>query len=353
MHLSLRRRLLLLATLSYPVLAHAAEPAWMGEANCRFAPIMGSTATDVRWNGACIDGYASGKGVLAWRDKPGAISLEATLVRGEVSGSVIMKWAGTTYKGTVQDGMPHGQGYFEFLPPNGEYEGEVAAGRPHGKGEKLDTNRSYYTGEWAQGKRNGYGEAVFTTGGSYKGQWKDDKFHGKGAIVYAGSGRTYEGLFEDGRVAGLPAPEIGRGRYAIKESSLASNIAEARVTSVLPLNASWDELTPAQQNVVRQHYPALQAGDDPPFPVKGEGGILDAVRRINQKLGAATGYLGVQVLIGKDGKPLSVTTYGAPNPELVRAVSNVVMLQQYKPARCQGEPCEMVYPLHFHFSATF
>ena len=119
------------------------------------------------------------------------------------------------------------------------------------------------------------------------------------------------------------------------------------------MDAGWDELTPAQKNVVRLHYPALQAGDDPPFPAKGERRILDAVRQINQKLGVVTGYLGVQVLVGKDGKPLSVTTYGAPSPELVRAVSNLVMLQQYKPARCQGEPCEMVYPLHFHFSATF
>jgi hypothetical protein len=349
MHPPLRRRVLLLATLCIPALAPAAEPAWLGEANCRIAPIKGPPATEVSWTGACVEGYASGKGVLAWRDKPGTITIEATLVRGEVSGSAVMKWPGTTYKGTLRAGIPHGQGYFEFAPPNGEYEGEVVAGRPHGKGEKLDTNRSYYTGEWAEGKRNGYGEAVFTTGGSYKGQWKDDKFHGKGTIVYAGSGRSYEGLFEDGRVAGLPAPEIAVGSYAIKTSTLASNIAEARVTSALPTVSGWDELTPAQKNAMRVRYPALQAGDDPPFPAKGTRGILDAVRRINETLDVVTGYLMVHVLVGKEGKPLSVTTYGAPSPELVRAVSNLMMLQRYKPALCQGEPCEMVYPMHFNF----
>lgn len=259
MHLSLRRRALLLATFGLPILAIAAEPAWMGEANCRFAPIKVFSATDVRWTGACAEGYANGKGVLTWRDKPGEITIEATLVRGEVSGSVVMKWAGTTYKGTVQAGIPHGHGYFQFPTPYGEYEGEVL-GSPHGKGEQLDTDRSYYTGEWAKGKRNGYGEAVFTTGGSYKGQWKDNKFHGKGSIVYAGSGRTYEGLFEDGRVAGLPAPEIEQGRYAIKKSTLDSNIATARVTSTLPLDAAWDELTPAQKTpcalAIRRSRPA-------------------------------------------------------------------------------------------------
>jgi len=352
MSFPLRRRAFLLATLCLPVLASAAEPAWLGEANCRIARMMAPSVTQVRWSGACVEGYASGKGVLAWRDIPGDVSVEATLVRGEVSGDVVKKWAGSTYKGPLKAGIMQGQGYLEFPPPMGEYQGEFVNGRQHGKGEKLDTNRSYYVGEWANGKRNGYGEASFTTGGSYKGQWKDNKFHGQGAIVYAGSGRTYEGLFEDGRVAGLPAPEIATGRYAIKKSTLASNIATARVTSTFPLDAGWDALTPAQKNAMRVHYPALEDGDDPPFPAKGERGILDAVRRINENLGLTSGYLGAQVLMGKDGKPLSVTTYGAPEPQLVRAVSTLLMLQQYKPAQCQGEPCEMVYPLNFNFSVT-
>jgi hypothetical protein len=352
MPLSLRRRVLLLATLCSPVLAPAAESAWMGKANCRIAPIKAPSATDVSWTGACAEGYASGKGVLAWRENDGDFNIEATLVRGEVSGNVVMKTPGYTYKGTLQAGIPHGQGYFQFPSADGEYEGEVVAGRPHGKGEKLDAHRSYYTGEWAEGKRNGYGEAVFTVGGSYKGQWKDDEYHGKGTIVYAGSGRSYEGLFEDGRVTGLPAPEIEEGHYAIRVPRNGSHIREESVISKLPLTAGWNALTHAQKNVVRRRYPALQAGDDPPFPSKGEGGIFDAVRRIGLELAPVTGYLGVHVLVGKEGKPLSVTTYGAPGAGMVRAVSNLLMLQQYKPALCQGEPCEMVYPLYFDFSIT-
>lgn len=345
-------RVLLLATLCNPALAPAAEPAWMGKANCRIAPIKAPSATDVSWTGACAEGYASGKGVLAWRENGGDSSIEATLVCGEVSGSVVMKTPGYAYKGTLQAGIPHGQGYFEYASANGEYEGEVVAGRPHGKGEKLDSDRSYYTGEWAEGKRNGYGEAIFALGGSYKGQWKNDKFSGKGTIVYAGSGRTHEGLFEDGRVAGLPAPETAKGSYAITVPTNGSHIREAGITGELPLDAGWDELTPAQKNVVRLRYPALQAGDDPPFPVKGEGGILNAVRRINNELGPVSGYLLVHVLVGKDGKPLNATTYGAPGPKMVRAVSTLVMLQHYRPARCQGEPCEMIYPMHFDFTIS-
>lgn len=230
-----------------------AVPSWLrlpsqpGKANCRIAPIRAPSATDVSWTGACAEGYASGKGVLAWRENDGDVNIEATLVRGEVSGNVVVKTPGYTYKGTLQAGIPHGQGYFQFASADGEYEGEVVAGKPHGKGEKLDADRSYYTGEWAEGKRNGYGEAVFTVGGSYKGQWKDDKYHGKGTIVYAGSGRSYEGLFEDDRVAGLPAPEIQEGHYAIRVPTNGSHIREESIVSKLPLTAGWNALTHAQK----------------------------------------------------------------------------------------------------------
>lgn len=344
--------LALLGTL--PTFAAAAEPAWQGEPDCRFVSPGAPFATGkVSWKGECRDGYASGKGVMSGRGERGDFRIEATLERGDISGSAVMTAPGFTYTGTFKNGLPHGQGFFQYPPPLGMYEGEVAGSVPHGKGEKLTTERSYYVGEWQGGRRNGYGEATFSTGGSYKGQWKNDKFHGQGTIVYAGSGRTYEGQFEEGRVAGLAAPEIAGGRYAIRVANSGSGVLKRdAVVAYLPLSAGWNELTPAQQNKMRLNYPALEAGDEPPFPAKGERALFDAVRRVNDALGGVTGHLGVHVLIGKDGKPLTVTTFGAPDPRLVRAVSNLMVLQEYKPALCQGEPCEMVYPVNFNFTVT-
>ncbi|MGX4640850.1 hypothetical protein [Massilia sp. SYSU DXS3249] len=176
---------------------------------------------------------------------------------------------------------------------------------------------------------------------------------GKARIVYAGSGRTHEGLFADGRVAGLPAPELDNGEYAIKERAHGSRAAtQDRIRSNIPLTPSWSALTPAQKNTVRSLCPALEAGDEPPFPLKGEAALIDGVQRINVALGAVEGKLGVHVLVGKDGKPLKVTTFGAPDPALVRAVSQLFMLEQYSPARCQGEPCEMIFPFTFVFSVA-
>lgn len=330
--------------------ALAAEP--LGEPNCRIASLAPAPINNaVSWKGACVDGFASGKGVLAWRaGKFDKYSIDATLVRGEVSGEAVLKTPDYTYTGTVKAGVPHGQGFFEYADNKGWYEGEVADGRRHGQGIRLGVDRARYTGAWADDKRSGQGEASFSTGGSYTGQWKNDEFDGQGKIVYAGAGHTYEGLFQQGRVAGLAEPATATARYAIKEETTGSRLGRTAVNAYLPPGATWEALTDVQKNTVRANYPALEAGDEPPFPARGEGPLLKAVSMINDKLGAESGYLGVNVLVGKDGQAIRVTTYGQPSPQLVKAISTLVMLERYKPALCRGEPCEMIYPVHFNFS---
>jgi hypothetical protein len=347
--LLVRPALFLLAVVSMPALA--AEPAWLGAADCRIAPLKPAPSGEVSWTGGCVDGYASGKGVLAWTSSTlGKVTLDATLARGEASGEAVLKRRDYTYEGTTRNGVPDGQGYFQYEEGRGWYEGEVVDGLPHGKGTHLKADRSRYTGEWVRGKRHGWGEASFATGGSYTGGWKDNAFDGQGVIVYAGAGHKYEGVFQDGRVAGLPKAEVGEGRYSIKRDTTGSHIREDAVVAYLPLNAVWDQMAPAQQNRFRKNYPALEAGDEPPFPAKGEGSLFDKVRRINQALGPVKGGLGIYVVVGKDGKPLSVTAFGAPTATIVRALSTLFMLEQYKPALCRGEPCEMVYPVNFSFT---
>lgn len=327
-------------------MAFAAETAWLGKADCRIAPLKMASPAEVSWTGGCVDGYASGKGVLAWTlPVLGKVTLDATLVRGEASGDAVFQARGYIYQGTTRNGIPHGEGYFQQESNGGGwYEGAIVDGLPHGKGTYLNVDRSRYTGDWVAGKRHGRGEASFTTGGSYRGEWKNDVFDGQGSIVYAGAGHKYEGAFQDGRVAGLPTPEVAAGRYAIE-----GRADKQWVVGHLPVKAAWDDLAPAQKNAFLKHYPALEAGDEPPFPVKGQGPLLEQVGRINQTLGPVAGNLAVYVLVGKDGKPLSVTAYGAPTATIVRALSTLFMLEQYKPARCRGAPCEMVYPAHFQF----
>lgn len=289
--------------------------------------------------------------MLAWRaEKFAKFSIEATLVRGEVTGEAILKTPQYTYTGTLKSGVPHGQGFFEYADNGGWYEGQVAAGVPHGKGIRLAVDRSRYTGEWTHGERNGFGEATFSTGGSYTGAWRNDKFEGNGKIVYAGKGHQYEGLFADGRPPGVAPLEFSVERYALKEVRTGSQIRKEAATGYLPPNAKWDALSNAQKNAMRAFYPALEAGDEPPFPLQGQGYLMQMLSQVNTDSVVQRGFLAANVLIGKNGKAMNVTTYGEPSKELVRIVSHLAVSQDYKPALCRGEPCDMIYPIRIQFT---
>lgn len=340
------------------VSAYAADdPAWYGEANCRIARLEPKPAGDfAKWSGACKDGYAEGKGVLEWEARSkGKRKLEATLVRGEVSGEGTLTYDVGTYIGTFRNGVPHGEGYFKYANGDGLYEGGVAEGKRDGAGIFIAQDRSRYEGQWQAGIRQGFGRQTYTLGGSYEGQWKDDKFDGKGSIVYAGSGRKYEGQFREGRALGAAPREAGEtGHFALKADRpvTGSKTLADRVIGYLPLTTPWEKLTPAQQNLQREQYPALDDGDEPPYPMEGPRKLFDGISRIySAKFTESSGTLKLYILVGTDGKPKSVTAIGSPHPDLTRYASMVAMTQPFKPALCHGQPCEMFYPLTFQFES--
>lgn len=340
--------------------AFAAAPAFCADAlpyhgpeNCRIAQLEPAPAGDpVRWSGQCKAGFAEGPGVLEWRAAgQGALRLEATLVRGAVSGQGKLKYDQGRYSGTLRNGLPHGQGYFEYGGDGGWYEGEVRDGKRHGYGIHLGIDRSSYEGQWQDDYRHGAGRASFALGGSYDGEWRNGKFDGRGTIVYAGSGHRYAGRFAGGRVLGVPPAKVDTGSYILKsaEPPTGSHLPLKLASAKVPVNARWGELTPAQQNRVKVEYEALEHGDEPPFPVHGSRELLDAVSQISGAFPAVAGVLRLYVLVGADGTASTVSAVRSPDPELTRLVSAAVMLQRYKSAMCRGRPCAMMYGYAFNF----
>lgn len=333
--------------------ARADLPGYTGFDDCRIAPLEPAPRNDaVEWSGACEGSFAVGKGELDWKDeKKNRYRLKATLVRGEVQGEGELKTAEYTYIGTFRRGVPHGAGFFTYKRGN-MYEGGVVDGKHEGKGISIHPDRTEYTGEWKNGKWHGWGEIKYGLGGSYSGQWQEGKRHGHGRIVYTGSGRSYEGKFENDLVAGT-APLVEEPVKA----RLQSRSRTPTLTGYLPFDAGWEDLTEPQKNVARGMYPALEAGDDPPYPAKGTRELFEAVEKLNNKAGAAEGFLRVHALIGADGKAKQVNVYEKPTlndkedaERLVKYIASLLMMGSYKPAMCQGKPCEMVYPLLFDFS---
>lgn len=336
-----------IALISAPSLA--AEPVtYSGPSECRIVMFKPEPARGVmRWAGPCRDGFAEGKGELKWSDASGlSYRLEATLERGQVVGEGTLTSAEGSYIGTLQDGKPHGAGYIKS-PKDGLYEGGFVNGKRHGQGIAIWVDRSRLEGEWRDGKLNGFGRATFTMGGAYEGEWKDGKFHGKGIITYAGSGHKHEGQFINDKVAGT-----GGDRPA--ESKERFNMSNQRRTHdaapYMPPDATWAQITAEKKYFYKAGFPALEEGDEPPYPVDGTRALFNVILEAAGYFGRTVGELRLYVLVGPDGRAISATTIGSPRPEVTQVAATAAMAQRYKPAVCRGQPCAMVYPLRFVFT---
>jgi hypothetical protein len=110
----------------------------------------------VSWSGACLNGYADGKGVLQW------------YVNGVPS---------TRYDGTLHEGVLAGQGKLT-MPDGASYEGGWRAGKQHGNGVQMMPDGTRYEGQWKNGLPDGHGELRNASGETLAGEWKDGSYVG-------------------------------------------------------------------------------------------------------------------------------------------------------------------------------
>jgi hypothetical protein len=326
---------------------------YLGRPDCRIAPVHPGPAADVSWDGKCQDGYAEGKGVLTWRagEKSLKYRLEATLARGTIEGQAKLAMAnGSTYTGTFRNGVPDGQGYFRY-PNRMQYEGEVRNGKREGVGEALYPNGDDYQGRWKDGQFDGSGRMQYALGGTYEGEWKLGKRHGKGTLTYAGSGRQYVGQFVDDRIEGSAPPPVATASYKLKsdDASTGSNLkSDIARSSTLPLNIGYDAFTPEQKRLFHSYYPALEEGDEPPYPRNGLQEFYKLMSKVTGRY-EAKGELAIFVLVGADGRAQSVSMRGGIDDDEVRKLAGYgAGLIQYKPALCQGKPCPMMFEFNLN-----
>lgn len=333
-----------------PLLACFPLSCALAATDCRVVAPLAQAGEELRWSGACKDGFAEGAGVLAWdrKDKP-RLKYEVTLVRGAISGEGSMSSAdGDKYIGSFRDGVPDGWGYFRYADGS-QYEGDIVHGEPQGQGTRIEASGTRYDGSWRHGKLNGRARATFAFGGSYDGEWKDDKFDGKGVITYAGSGRRAEGEFRDGRLAGAPPPPAAT--YTLSEVDIGPGLRILPMARSLPVPAgkSYAQLSAGEQASVKAGFLTLAPEDEPPYPLHGPKMLLSALSHEAGIL-SASGTLELDVVVGSDGTAQSVKATGTTSPEMKKFAAQAVMVEQYKPAGCAGKPCEMVYPFAFNFS---
>jgi hypothetical protein len=337
---------LLLASCLVPA-AHADDaPVHYGAPDCQVGKLLPvPNDHSVHWTGPCKDGYADGKGVLEWTTKDGTTRrIEGTFAHGAVSGEAKLK-AGDkfTYIGSLTDGVPDGEGYLHFASDL-RYEGGLKMMRREGKGVQIYPNGDTYEGEFHADRPNGQGRLTYALGGMVEGEFRDGRPLDGDRITYAGSGRvgTLDAAARNAALARPKAENTFQQRQA--EPDTGTLLAKTDVRSALPTNVGWDGLTPEQKDIVRNRYPALEPGDEPPYPVNG---VVEFNRLILTAAGKfdARGLLRLNVLVGTDGKAKEVRRVGQFDDDVVRYVAAAAMALRYKPAVCHGQPCEMLYPI--------
>ena len=224
--------------------APAPPPKWLTDAKgCKFLNPAASANLQIAtidWEGACVDGFVHGPGVLT----AGYITYRGDFSRGQlVKGTA--QGGGYTFEGTFADNestgetivrMPDGttvQGRFdhgridppqaEISWPNGaHYRGGVEQSllRMHGAGVLEYSNGAVYEGAFQDGRVEGAGVMKLANGEVRRGMFVDGELHGKGSIEYANRSR-YEGELRAGELSGHGTLAYADGsRY---EGQFASN----------------------------------------------------------------------------------------------------------------------------------
>ncbi|HJU70862.1 MAG TPA: hypothetical protein VJ603_03375 [Paucimonas sp.] len=149
-----------------------------------------------------------------------------------------------------------------------------------------------------------------------------------------------------GCIAQTPPAEYG---IKFEEPSTGTRIrGEAVRRSALPINRTYEQLSPEERAIVHGWYEGIAAGNEPPFPAEGTKAIHDAVRKGQAKL-LVTGELFLVATVEATGEVSTVKAVGSPSPLMTKFAASVLLLTKFKPAVCGGQKCRMDFPLYYSF----
>ncbi|NKF23700.1 hypothetical protein [Solimonas marina] len=119
-----------------------------------------------------------------------------------------------------------------------------------------------------------------------------------------------------------------------------------------PLDATYDELTPAQKQAFRSQYENLPADTDPPYPLHGTRHMMKSISIAQQAL-QENGELSAIVNVDPYGKVKNVAFYAMPSKDVAKVVTYVMLREPFKPANCGGKRCAMEFPLNLTFRVEY
>lgn len=112
----------------------------------------------------------------------------------------------------------------------------------------------------------------------------------------------------------------------------------------MPPWKGYEQMTPEEKDLVRSSFSSLGPNDEPPYPVGGLHAILRAAQR-DLDPSTAGSVVHVVASVNASGSVESVQVRSAPNSSMGIRLAALLKKSAFKPARCQGEPCAMDFPL--------
>ena len=137
-------------------------------------------------------------------------------------------------------------------------------------------------------------------------------------------------------------------RYVIKEDSpsVGTNFRREVANGPIPFDKSYAELTDTQRASLRQQFDDLPLDCEPPFPAHGLITIEQHIIKI-QRYQALRGEVFVTAQIDENGKARTVNIYRTPDEKFGKAIAEILVGTEFKPASCGGHPVAMKFPFAF------
>ena len=129
------------------------------------------------------------------------------------------------------------------------------------------------------------------------------------------------------------------------EPRTGSRIAPKLLTSPIPINVTYEELSDAEKAKIRANYDSMPEADEPPFPKAGLEPIWKEVTKEGRHSSNQIGDVVVVASVDKDGVVREVAVYNTTSNNMTRIVSTALAATEFKPAVCSGKPCAMDFIL--------
>jgi hypothetical protein len=294
-----------------------------------------------RYEGEFADNLWNGKGVLTW---PNGNRYEGDFVRGSLTGKGVMISAGVRREGDFLDGRPVKPGVIAWSQDlrdkiNAAY--RALSDPPSRTGPttlgvmQISLDEHGVITDWSIKTTSGWPE------------FDETMLHVARGTQGASAFRPYPG---DERVIDYPFQfKPSTEKFGMKEVPTGSHLGKDVVTGIaVPPGASYGELTRDQKRIIKSQYDPMADGDEPPYPLHGQGEIIDAIVKAARYY-QPEGLLKLIATISPAGTVEGVSVVTSPDSRMTLAAARIVAAAKYKPAICGGIPCKMDYAFSMNF----